>query len=136
GTCLHVGCIPTKALLYGADVMDTFRNAKELGFDVSSVAVNWAQMQARKNKIVAKPADGTTRRVRAKNIMIATGSTARLLPGMAADDRILTNIEILALDQIPKKLVIIGAGAVGIEFASIYRRFDTEVTVLEMLPRI
>ena len=168
GTCLHVGCIPTKALLYSADVMDTFRNAKELGFDVSGVAVNWAQMQARKNKIVAKhakgieflfkknkvewataaaswagpgqlelkAADGATRRVRAKNIMIATGSTARLLPGMAADDRILTNIEILALDQIPKKLVIIGAGAVGVEFASIYRRFDTEVTVLEMLPRI
>lgn len=168
GTCLHVGCIPTKALLYSADVMDTFRNAKELGFDIGPVAVNWAQMQARKNKIVAKhakgieflfkknkvewtrgtaswsgpgqlevrQADGTVRPVRAKNILIATGSTARLLPGMVADDRILTNIEILSLDQIPKKLVIIGAGAVGVEFASIYRRFDTEVTILEMLPRI
>lgn len=168
GTCLHVGCIPTKALLHSADVMDTFRNAKDLGIDVASFAVNWAQMQARKNKIVSKhakgieflfkknkvewmrgtagwagpgqldvrQADGTVKRVAAKNIMIATGSTARMLPGMAADDRVLTNVEILALDQIPRKLVIIGAGAVGVEFASIYRRFDTEVTILEMLPRI
>ena len=168
GTCLHVGCIPTKALLYSADVMDTFRNAKELGFDVTGVAVNWAAMQARKNKIVAKhakgieflyrknkvewakgaasfagpgqldikAADGSTRRIQAKNIIIATGSTARMLPGLKADDRILTNVEILALPEIPKKLVIIGAGAVGVEFASIYRRFDTEVTILEMLPRV
>ncbi len=168
GTCLHVGCIPTKALLHSADVMDTFRNAKDLGIDVDKFAVNWAQMQARKNKIVSKHAkgieflfkknkvewmrgaaslagpgvvevktpEGGTQRVKAKNIMIATGSAARLLPGMTADDRILTNVEVLALDQIPKKLVIIGAGAVGVEFASIYRRFDTEVTILEMLPRI
>ncbi|HXE31724.1 MAG TPA: FAD-dependent oxidoreductase, partial [Terriglobales bacterium] len=80
--------------------------------------------------------DGSTKRVGAKNIIIATGSTARMLPGLQSDDRILTNIEILALNQIPKKLVVIGAGAVGVEFASIYRRFDTEVTILEMLPRI
>ncbi len=168
GTCLHVGCIPTKALLYGADVMDTFNNAKELGFDVSSVAVNWAQILARKDKIVAKHAkgieflyrknkvewmqgtagfsgpgelhvhkpDGTKQTVRAKNIIVATGSTARMLPGLKADDRILTNIEILKLPEIPKKLVIIGAGAVGVEFASIYRRFGSEVLILEMLPRI
>lgn len=168
GTCLHVGCIPTKALLFSAEVMDHFRNAKELGFDVSEVAVNWAQIQARKNKIVAKHAkgieflfkknkvtwvkgqaswagpgqldvrgpDGQTQRISARNILIATGSTARMLPGLTADDRILTNIEILALPEIPKKLVIIGAGAVGVEFASIYRRFGTEVTVLEMLPRV
>lgn len=168
GTCLHVGCIPTKALLYSADVMDTFRNAKELGIDVTGFQVNWGQMQARKNKIVAKhakgieflfkknkvewmrgtaawagpgqldvkQADGTTKRIQAKNIIIATGSRARLLPGMVADDRILTNIEILALNAIPKKLVVIGAGAVGVEFASIYRRFDCEVTILEMLPRV
>ncbi|MGH7119253.1 MAG: dihydrolipoyl dehydrogenase family protein, partial [Acetobacteraceae bacterium] len=169
GTCLHVGCIPTKALLYSADVMDTFRNAKELGFDVGPVAVNWGQMQARKNKIVAKHAkgieflyrknkvdwmqgvaaftgtpgqldvtkpDGSTTRIQAKNIIVATGSTARMLPGLRADDRILTNVEILTLPEIPKRLVIIGAGAVGVEFASIYRRFDTEVTLLEMLPRI
>ncbi|MGH9414396.1 MAG: dihydrolipoyl dehydrogenase [Terriglobales bacterium] len=168
GTCLHVGCIPTKALLYSADVMDTFRNAKELGFDIGPVAVNWTQMQARKNKIVAKHAkgieflykknkvewmqgtagfegpgklhvhkpDGAKVSIQARNIIIATGSTARMLPGLTADDRILTNVEILSLPDIPKKLVIIGAGAVGVEFASIYRRFGTEVTILEMLPRI
>ncbi len=167
GTCLHVGCIPTKALLHAADVVDTFRDAKNLGIDVEAFSVNWAQMQRRKDDIVSKHAKGIeflfkknkvewlrgtaswagpgelsvktadgTRRVRAKNIIIATGSTARMLPGLAADDRILTNIEILKLNQIPKRLVVIGAGAVGVEFASIYQRMGTQVMVLEMLPRI
>ena len=175
GTCLHVGCIPTKALLYSADVVDTFNRAKELGIDVDKFSVNWGEMQARKDKIVAKHAkgveflfrknkvewlrgtarwagkvpgasaghqvevtlpDGKTQKVTAKNIIIATGSSARMLPGLKADDRILTNIEILSLDRIPKKLVIVGSGAVGVEFASIYQRFGCQCTILEMLPRI
>jgi len=73
----------------------------------------------------------------AKNIIIATGSEARMLPGLEPDpEHILTNIEILNLTAVPKSLAIIGAGAVGVEFASIFRRFGTEVTVIEMLPRI
>ncbi|HZT74732.1 MAG TPA: dihydrolipoyl dehydrogenase [Terriglobales bacterium] len=167
GTCLHVGCIPTKALLHNADVMDTFRNAKELGVDVGAFSLNWAQVQARKDKIVSKHAKGIEflyrknkvewlqgqatwagpgrlevatsqgrQTVRAKNIIIATGSAARMLPGLTPDDRILTNIEILKLDALPKRLVIIGAGAVGVEFASIFKRFGTEVTMLEALPRL
>src|SRR5205823_1357232 len=75
--------------------------------------------------------------VEAKNIIIATGSEARMLPGLQPDPEfILTNIEILNLTEVPKSLVIIGAGAVGVEFASIFHRFGSKVTVLEMLPRI
>ncbi len=79
---------------------------------------------------------GVAQEVKAKNIILATGSFARMLPGMQADDRVLTNIEILSLSAIPKSLVIIGSGAVGVEFASVYRSFGAEVTVIEMLPRL
>ncbi len=173
GTCLHVGCIPTKALLFNAEVYDHLRNGKEFGIEGGEgLKLNWASVQQRKDKIVAKHAKGleglmkknkvTTiagygrltgpgkggmhsievgegkerSTVQAKNVIIATGSEARLLPGMKADDRILTNIEILSLGGIPKSLIVVGAGAVGVEFASIYKSFGTEeVTILEMLPR-
>jgi dihydrolipoamide dehydrogenase len=81
-------------------------------------------------------ANGVKSSVKAKNVMVATGSEAKLLPGLKADDRILTNIEILSLPQPPKSLIIIGAGAVGVEFASIFKSFGTEVTILEFLPRV
>lgn len=74
--------------------------------------------------------------VKAKSIILATGSYARMLPGLKADERILTNIEVLSLPALPKSMVIIGSGAVGVEFASIYRSFGAEVTVIEMLPRL
>jgi dihydrolipoamide dehydrogenase len=80
--------------------------------------------------------DGRTTQLKAKNVILATGSEARMLPGLEANDRVLTNIEILSLKEIPKSLVIVGAGAVGVEFASIYRSFDCEVTIIEMLPRL
>ena len=173
GTCLHVGCIPTKALLFNAELWDHLKEAKEYGIEgVDARKLNWAAIQDRKNKIVSKhtkgldflmkknkvetmrgygkltgPAqngihtveisnDGKTTQIKAKNIILATGSEARMLPGMEASDRILTNIEILSLKEIPKSLVIVGAGAVGVEFASIYRSFDCEVTIVEMLPRL
>jgi dihydrolipoamide dehydrogenase len=81
-------------------------------------------------------AAGTSSQVKAKNVILASGSEAKLLPGLKADDRILTNIEILSMTQPPKSLVIIGAGAVGVEFGSIFRSFGTEVTILEFLPRV
>jgi dihydrolipoamide dehydrogenase len=173
GTCLHVGCIPTKALLFNAELWDHLKSAAEFGIDgVDSRKLNWAAIQDRKSKIVAKHAkgleflmkknkvetlrgygkltgpaqggvhsidvtsDGKASKIKAKNVIIATGSEARMLPGLAADDQILTNIEILSLKEIPKSLVIVGAGAVGVEFASIYRSFDAEVTLVEMLPRL
>jgi len=173
GTCLHVGCIPTKALLFNAELWDHLKDAKEFGIEgVDARALNWAAIQERKSKIVAKHAkgleflmkknkvetvkgygkltgpaqngvltvevanDGKTNRLKAKNVLLATGSEARMLPGLVADDRVLTNIEILSLRDLPKSLVIVGAGAVGVEFASIYRSFGCEVTIVEILPRL
>ena len=79
--------------------------------------------------------NGVKSQVKAKNVILATGSEAKLLPGLKADETILTNIEILSLSAPPKSLIVIGAGAVGVEFASIFRSFGTEVTILEFLPR-
>jgi dihydrolipoamide dehydrogenase len=177
GTCLHVGCIPTKALLFNAEIWDHLQHAAEFGISfgegaVATPALNWAAVQQRKNSIIVKhtkgldflvrkhkvdriqgyarlsgPAvdgvhtlnvdkAGEVSEVKAKNVILATGSEAKMLPGLKADDRILTNIEILALPQPPKSLIVIGAGAVGVEFASIYRTFGAEVTILEFLPRM
>jgi dihydrolipoamide dehydrogenase len=168
GTCLHVGCIPTKALLHTADVWEHFVHSDEEGILCEKPRIDYPKVIDRKNKIVAKHAKGVeflmkknkvewikgygvlkgngrvevrgeqgTQTIEAKNILLATGSEARMLPGLKADGtRVLTNIEILNLSAIPKTLAIIGAGAVGVEFASIFSRFGTEVTILEMLPRI
>jgi dihydrolipoamide dehydrogenase len=168
-----VGCIPTKALLFNAELWDQLRDAKEFGIEgVESRKLNWAAVQERKAKIVSKhakgieflmrknkvevlkgygkltgsaPAGGHTLEVshagkasplQAKNVILATGSEARMIPGLEPSDSVLTNIEILNLQTIPRSLVIVGAGAVGVEFASIFRSFDAEVTLLEMLPRL
>jgi dihydrolipoamide dehydrogenase len=173
GTCLHVGCIPTKALLFNAELWDHLKDAKEFGIEgVDARTLNWAAVQERKSKIVTKHAkgleflmrknkvetirgygkltgpaqngvltvevtnDNKTSPVKAKNVILSTGSEARMIPGLEPSDQILTNIEILNLKEIPKSLVIVGAGAVGVEFASIFRSFDSEVTILEMLPRL
>jgi len=173
GTCLHVGCIPTKALLFNAELWDHLKDAKEYGIEgVNSRKLNWEAVQERKTKIVDKHAKGLqflmrknkvetvkgygkltgaakngvhtvdikdgakSSQIKAKNVILATGSEARMLPGLEPGDRVLTNIEILRLGAVPKSLVVVGAGAVGVEFASIFRSFDCEVTILEMLPRI
>ena len=173
GTCLHVGCIPTKTLLFNAEIWDHLKDAKEFGIEgVDSRKLNWAAIQERKSKIVSKHAKGLeflmrknkvetikgygkltgpaqsgvlavevtdggkSSLVKAKNVILSTGSEARMIPGLEPDARVLTNIEILGLKEIPKSLVIVGAGAVGVEFASIFRSFDAEVTILEMLPRL
>jgi len=168
GTCLHVGCIPTKVFLHHADIYDNFKRAEEFGFEVKDVKVNWPAMLARKQKIVNKHAggigvlfkknkvdsitgwgriagpgrisvekDGKTAEIETTYTMIATGSDARSLPGVQIDgSTILTNREILQLEAIPKSLVVVGAGAVGVEFASIFRTFGSDVTILEALPRI
>jgi dihydrolipoamide dehydrogenase len=168
GTCLHVGCIPTKVLLHHADVYDHFKNAAELGFEVSGLKINWANVLARKDKIVKKHAkgieflfkknkvewaqgwgryegpgrisvekDGKKTEIEASNILMVSGSEARALPGIEPDHKtILTNRSILELPSIPKTLIVVGAGAVGVEFASIYNSFGTEVTILEALQRV
>jgi dihydrolipoamide dehydrogenase len=173
GTCLHVGCIPTKALLFHAEIWDHLKHAREYGIDgVGDVKLNWASIQKRKQGIIDKhakgldflmrknkittlagfgkltgpakagvhtvevTADGAAKTVQAKNVILATGSDARMLPGYKPDDRILTNIEILSMESIPKSLVVIGSGAVGVEFGSIFKSFGAEVTIIEALPRI
>jgi dihydrolipoamide dehydrogenase len=173
GTCLHVGCIPTKALLFNAEIWDHLKDAKEYGIEgVASRKLNWAAVQERKTKVVDKHAKGLQflmrknkvetvkgfgkltgpaqngmhsieikdggkiTQLKTKNVILAMGSEARMIPGLTPDDRVLTNIEILNLGTIPKSLIIVGSGAVGVEFASIFKSFDTDVTILEMLPRM
>jgi len=172
GTCLHVGCIPTKSLLFNAEVYDHVKDGDAMGLNnTAGVTPNWPTIQKRKQGIVDKhakglqflmrknkvtviegygkltgPAQGGIHTVdvegksgrssiKAKNVILSTGSVARLLPGLKPDDRILTNIEVLSLNDIPKSLIVIGSGAVGVEFASIYKSFGADVTILEMLPR-
>jgi len=177
GTCLHVGCIPTKALLFNAELWDHLKDAKEYGIEgVASRKLNWASVLDRKTKVVDKHAKGLqflmrknkvdtvkgfgkltgpaqngvhtieikieikdgakTTQLKTRNVILAMGSEARMIPGLQLDDRVLTNIEILELGSVPKSLIVVGSGAVGVEFASIFRSFDTEVTILEMLPHM
>jgi dihydrolipoamide dehydrogenase len=168
GTCLLVGCIPTKALLHTAEVWQRFLHADQEGIQCQDPRLDYPKVKARKDGIVNKHSSGVAmllkrakvervagyatlqgngkvevksdsgvQTLEASNIIIATGSEARMLPGLAPDpDFILTNVEILNLTAVPKSLIVIGAGAVGVEFASIFHRFGAEVTVIEMLPRM
>jgi len=173
GTCLLVGCIPTKSLLHTADVWDRFVHSSEEGIQCENPRLDFPRVMDRKNKIVAKHSKGVeflmkknkidwvkgygtllprgangllrvevksgdaSQTLETKNVIVATGSAARMLPGLEPDAKtVLTNIEILDLPAVPKSMLIIGAGAVGVEFASVFNRFGTKVTVIEMLPRI
>ena len=175
GTCLHVGCIPTKSLLFNAELWDHLKHAAEYGIDgVEGRTLNWTAVLARKNSVVTKhtkgleflvkknkvtllsgfgrltgpakdgvhtvalsdAAEGGPAEVKARHVILATGSEAKTIFGLKPDDRILTNIEILSLPEPPKSLIVIGAGAVGMEFSSIFRSFGAEVTIVEFLPRV
>jgi len=168
GTCLHVGCIPTKALLHTAELWSFANHSSDEGITIEKPVLDFPKVNARKNGIVTKHAKGVeflmkknkvevivgfgtikgpgkvevktdkgTQVLETKNILIASGSEARMIPGLTPDaERILTNIEILNLTQVPKSLMIIGAGAVGVEFASMFKRFGSEVSIFEMLPRL
>jgi dihydrolipoamide dehydrogenase len=173
GTCLLVGCIPTKALLFNAEIWDHLQHAAEFGIQgIGAPTLDWSAVLKRKDDIVTKHVKGldflmkknkiavirgygrltgpapagvhtvevangeAISSVQAKNVILATGSEAKMLPGLQPDDRILTNIEILSLSEVPKSLIIIGAGAVGMEFASLFRTFGSAVTIVEFLPRL
>ncbi|MEA2520981.1 MAG: dihydrolipoamide dehydrogenase, partial [Actinomycetota bacterium] len=162
GTCLLRGCIPTKALLQSASVMDTVNRSDEWGIKASGEP-DWSAVKAFEQKIVDKLVGGLTGLVSqrgidvlagnaqlstgpavkidgvtypATDVVVATGSRPRLLPGIEITDRVITSDQALWLDRIPSSAVVIGAGAVGLEFASIYRSLGTEVTVVEALPRL
>jgi dihydrolipoamide dehydrogenase len=175
GTCLHWGCIPTKSLLFDAEVYDHLKNAAEHGLEgVGTITINWKTILDRKNGIITKhvkgldflmrknkvavvegygrltgaakdgihsiaveAANGEKKTIQTRNVIVATGSDARMLPGVEADgSSILTNMEILTLPQIPKSMLVIGAGAVGVEFGSIFKSFGSEITIVEYLPRV
>ncbi len=172
GTCLHWGCIPTKSMLFSAEIWDHLKHADRYGIEVKDPKLNWKGVLSRKNDVITKhtkgleflmkknkittfqgygrltgPAkdgvhsievdrDGKKETVKAKKVVLATGSDARMLPGYKADDTILTNMEILTIDHVPASLVVIGSGAVGVEFASVFNSFGCKVTIIEALPRV
>jgi dihydrolipoyl dehydrogenase len=162
GTCLLRGCIPTKALLQSAAVMDSVSRSEEWGIKASGEP-DWQGVLEFQRKVVDKLVGGLTgvikaRRidvikgegklvpgpavevdgntVQAPDVVLATGSRPRLLPSLNASERVITSDEALVLDRVPASVVVIGAGAVGLEFASFYRSMGAEVTVIEALDRV
>ncbi|MEM7483040.1 MAG: dihydrolipoyl dehydrogenase [Acidobacteriota bacterium] len=168
GTCLHRGCIPTKALLHTASVLDEIRHAGGLGIQVGDPQLDLDKAHQRKQKVVDKNAGGVQflfkknnvkgihgfGRIVGKNevevddgkgksvyttanILIATGSVPRDLPFAPVDgEKVINSDHMLKVPKVPKTLAVLGAGAVGTEFASIFTSFGSEVTLLEMLPRL
>jgi dihydrolipoamide dehydrogenase len=169
GTCLHRGCIPAKALLQSAALLDQLRHADAFGVSTGEVGFDYAvagkrrdqvvsqlykgvQFLMRKNKVTVVSGrgrlDGPGRlaitngageasAIDAGAVIIATGSRPRQLPGVAADGRVvLTSDEALKLNRVPASAIVLGAGAVGVEFASLYRSSGAEVTVVEVLPSL
>ena len=169
GTCLNVGCIPSKALL---DSSEHYHNARhsfsEHGINASNVSADLSQMIARKNKVVEQTCSGVkylmdknkievlegigsfkdkntllvksekeTQEIEAEKIIIATGSKPNYFPGMEPDKkRIITSTEALSMEEIPKKLLVIGAGVIGLELGSVYKRLGSEVEIIEFAPKI
>jgi len=164
GTCLHRGCIPTKAWLESASVLSRVRSAGALGVYAENISLDYATVVSRQKQVVEtlhqslrsviqkhkiEIIEGDARLVSptqvkvngrtltAKHIVIATGSRPKDLPGMEVDgERILNSDHLLQLERIPKSIVIVGAGAVGCEFASFYADVGAEVTLIEMMPNV
>ncbi|MES2209226.1 MAG: dihydrolipoyl dehydrogenase [Chloroflexota bacterium] len=177
GTCLHRGCIPTKALLESAAFADRIKHAKDFGLDLPGDAVvDYARMAARRDQVVKRmwtglktlvdknkvawiqgrgrlegpttvrvqmhgedgtPGAGGERILQATDVILATGSRVKSLPGLEPDGRrIVTSDDVLRTDSLPKDVIIIGAGAVGVEFASMYHDLGVKVTLLEYLPAV
>src|SRR2546426_6347610 len=162
GTCLLRGCIPSKALLESASVMDRVNRSEEWGIKASG-EVDWPKVLESERHIVDKKVDGLTGLIKARKIeviqgtgrlvpgpavevdgrtltatdvVLATGSYPRLLAGLDVTDRIITSDQALVRETLPASVVIIGAGAIGLEFATVYRSLGADVTVLEALPRV
>ena len=163
GTCLHYGCIPTKALLHAADVADAARDGDKIGVKSSLAGIDMAGVNAYKDGVVSKLYKGLQGLVKSrkinlvagegtftapnhvvvgddtyvgKKVVLATGSYARSLPGLEIGGRIITSNEAIRLDDVPSKLVVLGGGVIGVELASAYASFGSEVTVVEALPRL
>jgi dihydrolipoamide dehydrogenase len=163
GTCLHRGCIPTKALLHAAEVADTARDGEQFGVKTTLEGVDIAGVNKYKDTIISRLykglqglakahevnlvegtgtfVGGTTVEVEGtrhtgKNVILATGSYSRTLPGLELGGRIIASEDALALDYIPEKVVVLGGGVIGVEFASVWASFGVDVTIVEALPRL
>lgn len=163
GTCLHRGCIPTKALLHSAEVYDTAREAKRFGVAVEGLSYDWGGVSKHKEQVVQKMHRGLEgliehrsieviretaalrgagriaagdREIEARATVIATGSVPKMLPGLEAGERVLTSDTALTLDRVPSSAIVIGGGSVGVEFASLWASFGSTVTIVEMLPSL
>ena len=156
GICLNWGCIPTKALLRSAEIFHYMQHAKDYGLKADNVGYDAAAVVARSRAVSKRLNDGVGYLMKknkvqviwgegaigagsyqAKHIIIATGARPRVLPGIEPDKKLVwTYFEAMAPSSIPKSLLVIGSGAIGIEFASFYRTFGAEVTVVEVLPQI
>ncbi len=163
GTCLHRGCIPTKAMLHAAEVAEHVRDAAHVGISATLDSIDPAGVRAYREGIVAKKYKGLEGLVKARGIttvsgfgrlnadrsvsvgddvyvgadvVLATGSYSRTLPGLEIGGRILTSEQALSLDVIPERVLVLGGGVIGVEFASVWRSFGTEVTIIEALPHL
>ncbi|MEP9383081.1 dihydrolipoyl dehydrogenase [Nocardioides sp. KR10-350] len=164
GTCLHVGCIPTKALLHAGEVADTARDAARFGVRATYDGIDMAGVNAYKDGVVARLHKGLTGLIASRGItviegagqlvgprsvevegttyegrslVLATGSYSRSLPGLDVDgERVITSEHALALDRVPSSVVVLGGGVIGCEFASVWRSFGADVTIVEALPRL
>src|SRR5665811_809865 len=158
GTCLHMGCIPTKALLHAAEVADTAREGMAFGVKTTFESVDMNGVNAYKDGVVARLYKGLQglvksksieyvqgvgrlvakntievdgRRLVAKDVVLATGSYAKSLPGLDIGGRIMTSEQALFLDHVPARVVVLGGGVIGVEFASVFKSFGSEVTIVE-----
>jgi dihydrolipoamide dehydrogenase len=164
GTCLHVGCIPTKALLHAAEVADATRESEQFGVRATLEGIDMPGVNAYKDGVVSRLFKGLTGLIKGRGItvvegvgrlvapgtvevdgtryvgrhvVLASGSYARSLPGLEIDgDRVLTSEHALTLDRVPASAVVLGGGVIGCEFASVWRSFGAEVTIVEALPRL
>ena len=164
GTCLHRGCIPTKALLHSAETVDVIKEAAQFGVNGTFESVDITAVNAYKGKVVDGLYKGLTglvasrkievvqgtgrlvsptavevdgRRIEARHVLLATGSVPRSIPGLELDGvQVITSDDALGMDRIPASVVILGAGAIGCEFASVWRSFGAEVTIVEALPHL
>ena len=163
GTCLHMGCIPTKALLHAAEVADSARDGSRFGVRTTLESVDMTGVHAYKDGVVARLYKGLQglvssrgidyvegagrlldprtvevdgRRLTGRHVVLATGSAARTLPGLEIGGRIMTSDLALSIDHVPPRVVVLGGGVIGVEFASVYASFGAKVTVVEALPRL
>jgi dihydrolipoamide dehydrogenase len=163
GTCLHYGCIPTKALLHAAEVADNAREGDRIGVKSSLAGIDMVGVNSYKDGVIAKLYKGLQGLVKSrkinlvegtgrfvgpnsvvvgddtyvgKKVVLATGSYSRSLPGLDIGGRIITSSEAIRLDEVPSRVVVLGGGVIGVEFASVFKSFGAEVTIVEALPRL